>query len=330
MTSTYTSSLRYEKPANGDYFGSWDVYLDRMMNIVDDATAGITTITASGGTYTPTALNGQTDEARRAIILVTSALTSNLVISLPNVSKPYLVINRSTGAFTVSLTASGGSGSVIVPQNSLASIILDGLGATQFAAAGLTAAGLVQSVFLPYATTAVLGAVQLAAAGDLTTGTSTTLIPPVKPLVDYIAAQIAAAQQAMLATGTVALFVQASAPTGWTKLTSINDSTLRVVSGGSGGSTGGSTAFSTVFAARTILKTNLPAYNLTVTDPGHAHTINIGTFSVQAGSGGAAYGGGGPTSTNSATTGISVNSGGGGTAMDFAVQYVDVIQCSRN
>ena len=46
MTSTYTSSLRYEKPANGDYFGSWDVYLDRMMNIVDDATAGITTITA--------------------------------------------------------------------------------------------------------------------------------------------------------------------------------------------------------------------------------------------------------------------------------------------
>ncbi len=50
-------------------------------------------------------------------------------------------------------------------------------------------------------------------------------------------------------SGTVMLFVQSSAPTGWTKNTTHNDKALRVVSGTAG--TGGSTAFSSVFASRT-------------------------------------------------------------------------------
>lgn len=50
-------------------------------------------------------------------------------------------------------------------------------------------------------------------------------------------------------SGTQMLFHQAAAPTGWTKVTSVNDATLRVVSGTTGGGTGGSIAFSTLFAA---------------------------------------------------------------------------------
>jgi len=48
----------------------------------------------------------------------------------------------------------------------------------------------------------------------------------------------------------VSIFYQASAPTGWTKSTSNNDKTLRVVSG-SGGTSGGTTAFSTIFPTST-------------------------------------------------------------------------------
>ncbi len=40
--------------------------------------------------------------------------------------------------------------------------------------------------------------------------------------------------------GTVMLFAQASAPTGWVKLTTVNDKALRIVSGSTGGTTGGS------------------------------------------------------------------------------------------
>ena len=56
-------------------------------------------------------------------------------------------------------------------------------------------------------------------------------------------------------SGTQMLFVQNTAPTGWTKSTSFNDYTLRVVSGTTGGSGGGTTAFSTVFASRSITGT---------------------------------------------------------------------------
>lgn len=49
--------------------------------------------------------------------------------------------------------------------------------------------------------------------------------------------------------GTLMLFQQTAAPTGWTKQTTHNDKALRVVSGAAG--SGGSTAFTSVFAART-------------------------------------------------------------------------------
>jgi hypothetical protein len=63
--------------------------------------------------------------------------------------------------------------------------------------------------------------------------------------------------------GTVMLFFQANAPTGWTKVTSQNDKAFRVVSG-SGGGTGGSVAFETAFASQTPSGTT---YNSTDASP---------------------------------------------------------------
>jgi microcystin-dependent protein len=65
-----------------------------------------------------------------------------------------------------------------------------------------------------------------------------------------------------------------------------------------------------------LLKAELPAYNLTVTDPGHAHTVPQAT----GGSAGSAYSLFGANiaattqNTGSATTGISVASGGSDTS----------------
>ena len=63
--------------------------------------------------------------------------------------------------------------------------------------------------------------------------------------------------------GTVMLFYQAAAPTGWTKLTTQNDKALRVVSG-SGGVAGGTNPFSTVMAQaatgnHTLSRAELPS-----------------------------------------------------------------------
>jgi hypothetical protein len=142
------------------------------------------------------------------------------------------------------------------------------------------------------------------------------------------------------ASGVVMVFYQDSAPTGWTiNTTNTNDVALRVVSGsgaggGTGGALGGTTAFTTVFASRTILKANLPSYNLDVTDPGHVHTVNAPTSKTSdAGTDNGVitnvWRNETTESSVSATTGITVASGGSGTAIDFAVKYASVIICSK-
>jgi len=93
-------------------------------------------------------------------------------------------------------------------------------------------------------------------------------------------------------SGTVLLFRQTAAPTGWTKITTENDAALRVVSGTVG--TGGTVNFSTAFSATntvdgTTLSTNqIPAHNHTYsstsgnTSVDHTHTVSgtSGTTSV--------------------------------------------------
>lgn len=137
------------------------------------------------------------------------------------------------------------------------------------------------------------------------------------------------------ASGTLMLFQQTAAPTGWTKQTTHNDKALRVVSGTA--SSGGSTAFSSIMAARTIGQGNLPSFNLpvTVNDPGHTHSVSVNAAAITTnGSGGSSVPLYSAASyvTASATTGIgvTVGSGGSGTAMDFAVQYVDLIIAVKN
>ena len=145
-----------------------------------------------------------------------------------------------------------------------------------------------------------------------------------------------------IAGGSLVLFQQTTAPTSWTKQTTHDNKALRVVSGTA--TPGGSTAFSTVFASRPVSGT-VGNYTLLTADiPSHDHggvgfadgTVYTAIPSVPIT----------PTPTytppgqyryvNAPTT--TGNRGGSGvhahpfsaTALDFAVQYVDVIICSKN
>jgi hypothetical protein len=135
------------------------------------------------------------------------------------------------------------------------------------------------------------------------------------------------------ASGTVMLFVQTAAPTGWTKGSTHNDKALRLVTGAAG--TGGSTAFTTVFAARTIAQANLPNVNLSSASLSASTTLSGVTNLIVGGNSSAPGGGnhaGTSLSTPTASTTISgfVPLGGSGTAMDFAVNYVDVILATKD
>ena len=143
---------------------------------------------------------------------------------------------------------------------------------------------------------------------------------------------------AYLPSGTAMLFVQTSAPTGWTKSTTHDNKALRVVSGTA--SSGGTTAFTSVFTSRTITTANMPSHTHTVSDPGHTHTPSGATYFALSNSSGNTGATGSFTpivtsnisaaTTASSTTGITIANAGSGTAMDFAVQYVDVIIATKD
>jgi hypothetical protein len=128
-------------------------------------------------------------------------------------------------------------------------------------------------------------------------------------------------------SGTLMLFQQTSAPTGWTKQTTHNDKALRVVSGTA--SSGGSSAFSTVFG-----KTATDATTLTsATVPAHSHGFAGGGSNLvtldQGGVGQWASGTGVQYNVDSTTT--TVGSGGSHThGMDIRVQYVDLIIAQKD
>jgi hypothetical protein len=140
---------------------------------------------------------------------------------------------------------------------------------------------------------------------------------------------------AAFAAGTVIPFYNTNAPTGWTKLTTQNDKALRVVSG-SGGVSGGSVAFSTAFSSQAVTGTNGASGATTLTTaqiPSHSHTISTGggSFnSIITRAGNTVTGSNSTDATGSGDSHTHSAAAFTGTAINLAVQYIDLILCSKD
>jgi hypothetical protein len=158
---------------------------------------------------------------------------------------------------------------------------------------------------------------------------------------------------ANIPSGTAMLFAQTAAPTGWTKSTTHDNKALRVVSGAA--SSGGSVAFTSAFTSQAVTGTNTPyaltaaeipahTHTATSTDSGHTHSYTYRNTTAEAlgGSGSPYWTGTAATATTTGnaniTTTVNANTGGGGThthgftgtAINLAVQYVDVIIATKD
>lgn len=156
--------------------------------------------------------------------------------------------------------------------------------------------------------------------------------------------QVNAVTAGVIEAGTLALFVQTAAPTGWTKQTTHNNKALRLVSGSA--SSGGSTAFTSVFTSRTISTANLPSHSHSAGSLSFSDSVSFNRteWIYDTSESKTGYNGSGGSSgvqdtdddrdnisgSVSGTCSGTSGSTGSGTAMDFAVQYVDVIIASKN
>jgi hypothetical protein len=124
MASTATSALRIEKQGHEDNPGTWGDRLNTGLDIVDQALAGFTLITTTGGDTTLADADYTADAAKSMILDVDGTLVSAATIIVPRRNKIYGVRNDTTGSFSLTVKTSTGTG-VVVPQGASCFLVVD-------------------------------------------------------------------------------------------------------------------------------------------------------------------------------------------------------------
>ena len=130
MASSASDLIKFEKQATGENASTWGTKANTAMSRIEEAIAGMTTITVTGSNYTLddtqySENSSTTSESHLHIIKTTGTLTGNRDVIVPARTKTYLIWNTNGGAYTLTVKTSSGSG-VIIPQNGCQHVYCDG------------------------------------------------------------------------------------------------------------------------------------------------------------------------------------------------------------
>lgn len=124
--TNFSPLLGLALPTTGDLAGTWGTTVnDSITSLLDSAVAGTTTLSTDGD-VTLSTTNGAANQARNAVLLCTGARTALRTITAPAQSKAYVVINNTTGGFSVKVVGSGPTTGVTVLNGRKALIAWDG------------------------------------------------------------------------------------------------------------------------------------------------------------------------------------------------------------
>jgi len=172
MASTYSPSLRLELIGDGDQSGIWGQTTNNNLGaLLEQAVAGVITISMTDANYTLSNFNGVVDESRNQILVLTGALTAQRNLVAPLVEKTYVVKNTTTGGQSVQIIGSSGLG-VVIPNGVAVAVYCDGINfynAISGIAGNLTVSGSLTVGGLP-AGFAPTGSVTMYAAASAPTG----------------------------------------------------------------------------------------------------------------------------------------------------------------
>lgn len=125
MATTYTTSLKLSKQGDGDNNTTWGQVANTVFDLIDTAIAGMSTKAMADADQTLTSTSGAADESRAMIIKTTGALTATRTVTLPALSKVYVIWNACTG-YPISVKASGSSVTVSVAVGQKKFLFCDG------------------------------------------------------------------------------------------------------------------------------------------------------------------------------------------------------------
>jgi microcystin-dependent protein len=189
MPSTFSPNLRIELIGNGEQAGNWGSTTNTNLGtLVEDAISGYETVSVTSADQAFTYADGVSDQARNAMIELTTTTGAAFAVYAPPSPKSYIIFNSSAYAATVynstvvGNTTAAGTGAV-VPAGKTMTVLTDG---TDFST--------------PYAETAGSGETQ--APGTNNTKLATT-------------AFVQAAVSLAVPSGAVFYFAMNAAPTGY-------------------------------------------------------------------------------------------------------------------
>jgi hypothetical protein len=112
MPSSYSTDLKLELMVTGENAGTWGDITNTNLNILQQAIAGYSSIALNATTgATLTFSNGLQSDGKNAVINLTGTITGNVTVTVPDgIEKTYIIKNSTTGAFTVQIKTTSGTG----------------------------------------------------------------------------------------------------------------------------------------------------------------------------------------------------------------------------
>ena len=239
MASTYSSRLKLELQGTGENAGTWGDKTNNNLDVLDAFAAGYLSKSVAGSAdVTLTTANASaTAEASNKVIELTGTLTGDITVFVPAKENNYFIYNNTAGSHTVSIAPTGHTANnTVIAQGAKTLIYCTSDKVEDLFGDDIKVTGNVTA-------TSFVGS-----------GASLTGIEP-------------------FPSGTSMLFQQTAAPTGWTKQTTHNNKSLRIVSGSV--STGGSNTFTAAFNTNQTVNGTTGGTAVTITGSTASHTLTI-------------------------------------------------------
>lgn len=280
----FTPNLNLFRPFNGEYVGTWDVPVNSNWDTLDGVLGG--TVNVALGAVPITLAPAQYNNA---IINFTGALSADVTVTMPPVGRTYVLVNSCTNSvsFRVTIACSTPTAYICLPPSEPTAALTVNGNTVSFTGLGRV------GTYWDFGGSAVPRWVTGSSPQPYLNCDGTAFSSAAYPaLRDYLGVATLPDARGRY---------RAALNQGTGRTTGINGNVIL--------SAGGS---------ETIAQANLPNYALPVTDPGHVHpyiqaATNGQLYSIQSLDTGAFQTGVG-NNTTGAFTGITVNSGGTGTA----------------